>query len=117
MLRIAAAKLSLRWAGLGRTLARLENRNRHRRARDPRASLASISLAFERCNAFFSPLDQCLPRSIAAAHRLLDLGHSPTFVMGVRAEPFGAHAWVESAGLIVNDRFDTVEPYTPILAL
>lgn len=117
ILRITAARLSLKWAGLDPTLARLERRKLRQRPRAERTTLPAIAAAFERCNAIFSPLDQCLPRSIAVAHRLIDLGHVPTFLMGVRAEPFGAHAWVECDGTIVNDRFDTIEPYTPILAL
>ena len=116
--RVVWARTALRSFGLAQSLKRLEARIQRTDVR-PAApdELAWIAASFERCNAIAKPLDQCLPRSIAAAHRLLDVGLRPTFFMGVRAQPFGAHAWVESAGLIVNDRFDTVYPYTPILAL
>jgi hypothetical protein len=116
--RIFLAKWSLRRSGLAHGLRRLGARKKDA---DLRAAgtgeLERIAAAFERCNSIVSPMDQCLPRSLAVAHRLLDFGLSPALIMGVRAQPFGAHAWVESENLIVNDRFDTVHPYTPILVL
>lgn len=116
--RIVLAKWSLRRIGLARTLERLARRKR-RRAGHPGVAdrLVRISAAFERCNAFASPLDQCLPRSIAVAHRMLDLGLCPTLLIGVRAQPFAAHCWIESGDLIVNDRRDTVTPFAPILMI
>jgi hypothetical protein len=52
----------------------------------------------------------CLERSAATAILLRDAGHSAELVIGVRLCPFRAHAWVEIAGLVVNDK-----PYTSSL--
>lgn len=122
MARILASKTALRHAGLAGTLRRLEARKAAAYRRDvpvdvPVDALPRIAAAFERCNLLASPLDQCLPRSIAVAHRVLDAGLSPTLLIGVRAQPFAAHCWVECGGLIVNDRHDTVRTFTPILIL
>lgn len=116
--RILMTRSSLKATGLAATLRRLAARKRRMPPRAaPADTLARVAGAFERCNAVASPLDQCLPRSIAVAHRLLDRGAHPTLLIGVRAQPFAAHCWVEGGGLIVNDRYDTVRTFTPILVL
>lgn len=118
MARILASKTALRHTGLAATLRRLEARKATAYRGDGTIdALPRIAAAFERCNVLASPLDQCLPRSIAVAHRALDAGLSPTLLIGVRAQPFAAHCWVECGGLIVNDRHDTVRTFTPILIL
>ncbi len=61
--------------------------------------------------------DRCLPRSLAAARMLLRCGGDVDFVIGVRLRPFGAHSWAQSGGMIVNDRYDHVRNYTPILVI
>src|SRR5258707_777160 len=50
----------------------------------------------------------CLQRSAATACLLKRYGHSVQLVIGARLSPFKAHAWVELAGHVVNDK-----PYVP----
>jgi prolyl oligopeptidase len=50
----------------------------------------------------------CLQRSAAAACLLKRHGVAAELVIGTQQIPFKAHAWVEVAGAVVNDR-----PYTP----
>ena len=50
----------------------------------------------------------CLQRSAATACLLKHCGVPAQMVVGARQMPFRAHAWVEVAGRVVNDR-----PYTP----
>jgi Transglutaminase-like superfamily len=50
----------------------------------------------------------CLQRSAAAACLLKRSGVPAQMVIGVQQMPFKAHAWVEVAGHVVNDK-----PYTP----
>lgn len=50
----------------------------------------------------------CLQRSAATACLLKYCGVPAQMVVGARQMPFRAHAWVEVAGHVVNDR-----PYTP----
>ncbi|WP_020670107.1 lasso peptide biosynthesis B2 protein [Amycolatopsis nigrescens] len=47
----------------------------------------------------------CLPRSIATALLCRARGVWPTWCVGVRVEPFYAHAWVEAEGTMVGERF------------
>ena len=55
---------------------------------------------------------RCLQRSAAATTLLRDSGFPSEMVIGVKPSPFRAHAWVELAGHIVNDRPYTSEMYT-----
>lgn len=50
----------------------------------------------------------CLQRSAATACLLKAGGVSAQMVIGAQQLPFKAHAWVEVAGRVVNDK-----PYTP----
>ncbi len=50
----------------------------------------------------------CLQRSAATACLLKEYGVPAQMVIGAQQMPFKAHAWVEVAGRVVNDK-----PYTP----
>jgi hypothetical protein len=50
----------------------------------------------------------CLQRSAATACLLKNYGVPAQLVIGAQQMPFKAHAWVEVAGRVVNDK-----PYTP----
>lgn len=58
----------------------------------------------------------CLPRSIAAAILCRFRGVWPTWQVGVRTSPFGAHAWIEAEGLKVGEN-DTIHALRPILTV
>ena len=64
-----------------------------------------------------SPLDNCLSQSVAIAGRLLHRNVRATLIIGVRLGPFNAHCWVQRDDRLVNDRFDMVRMFTPILAI
>ena len=116
--RIWRARRSLRRRGLARTLRDLAARKRQQTTSTTvRGAILDVAAAFERCHRLVSALDQCLPHSVAMAHRLIDVGVAPTLIMGIRAQPFGAHCWVEAGGLIVSDRYDTIRAFTPILTI
>lgn len=63
----------------------------------------------------FNIHDQCLVTSLALLDYLSTHGFHADLVLGVRATPFSAHAWVQAGGRILNDRIDTVRLYRPIL--
>ncbi|MGA5818169.1 lasso peptide biosynthesis B2 protein [Kitasatospora sp. NPDC094028] len=65
-----------------------------------RDAVLAVSL---RCAAF----EGCLPRSLATILICRARGTWPTWVVGVRARPpFGAHAWVEAEGRMVDEGVD-----------
>ncbi len=53
----------------------------------------------------------CLQRSAVAVALLRSLGVRAQFVYGVQQLPFKAHAWVEVAGMVVNDRQEVQQEY------
>jgi len=79
--------------------------------------VAAIAHALDFTARFFRSHDQCLPRSLAATRQLLALGYRSDLVIGVRMRPFSAHCWTQTADSIVNDRFDHVRSFTPILVV
>ena len=58
----------------------------------------------------------CLQRSIATALLCRFGGSWPTWRVGVRVEPFGAHAWVEAEGRLVDEPYPPGS-YRPILSV
>ena len=56
----------------------------------------------------------CLQRSAATALLLRRCGHTAEMVIGAQVLPFKSHAWVESNGVVVNDRPYIAELYTPL---
>lgn len=61
--------------------------------------------------------DQCLRRSIAMVNYLAHYACCPLFVIGVRNNPFEAHAWVQSENMVLNDDVEKVGRFTPILVI
>lgn len=57
----------------------------------------------------------CLPDALACLFFLSNLGCAANFVIGVRAKPFRAHAWLEINGAVANDVVANVFNFTPIL--
>ncbi|MEU5638644.1 lasso peptide biosynthesis B2 protein [Streptomyces milbemycinicus] len=67
-------------------------------ARAAREAVVAVSL---RC----AGDEGCLPRSLATVLLCRARGTWPTWTVGVRARlPFGAHAWVEAEGRMVEER-------------
>jgi len=78
---------------------------------------ASIVKAFLCTGRVIANQDQCLRRSIALVDYLAGQRLFPLFVIGVRRQPFGAHAWVQDEDEVLNDHVDHVAEYVPILAV
>ncbi|QPI72228.1 lasso peptide biosynthesis B2 protein [Sphingobium sp. Cam5-1] len=116
---LAAARLRLKMAGFGRTLSWLSAR----KARLPRSRAIPdgqadrIAAGFASAARFSSQFDNCLAHSIAMASHMIAKGLLPQVVLGVQLGPFSAHCWVQYGDRLVNDRFDMVRTFTPILVI
>jgi hypothetical protein len=73
--------------------------------------------AFERAKLLRTAADHCLPRSIALALRLARRGCRANLLLGVKLAPFAAHCWVQWRDQVLNDEFEEVARYTPILVI
>lgn len=71
--------------------------------------------AFEMTKLVVNPADLCLPRSIAVVRCLAALGVRASLVLGVKLDPFAAHAWAQWEDEVLNDTVEEVVKYTPIL--
>lgn len=116
---LARAKLALRMGSLAQVLGALAARKAALADRRPptTADLLQVAVAFEGSALAVSPLDACLPRSIAIARWLLGRRQPATLVLGVKLRPFQAHCWVQCGDRLVSDRVDSVRSFTPILVV
>lgn len=71
--------------------------------------------AFLRTKAFIDSQQRCLRWSMAMIEFLARHNRYPDLVLGVRATPFSAHAWVQDRDIVLSDTLDNVIAYTPIL--
>jgi len=79
---------------------------------------ASIQRAVRKTAAvFYRRRPDCLPRAITMFYLLKHRGLEAHFCLGVRTNPFSAHAWVECAGQVLADSPGEVLPFRPITRL
>ena len=116
---LAATRVRLKMAGLGRTLSWLSTRKSHLPTSRavPEGQIERIMAGFASAAHLASQIDLCLPNSIAVASRMIAKGIRPDVVLGVQLGPFSAHCWVQHEDRLVNDRVDMVRTFTPILIL
>lgn len=114
--QVAAAWLTLRCSPLHLTLSR-------RRMRTPLpvlgqldATLAEAAL-FERSRPLVPIARNCLLDSLALDSWLARRGYGAQLVFGIMPEPFAAHCWLQTPQALLNDSYDHVSSFTPILAL
>jgi hypothetical protein len=86
-------------------------------ARAPETVCRSAT-AYARLRPFgFTAEDRCLRDSLALTNYLAAEGALARWVIGVKIRPFGAHSWVQSGAIVLNDQPDHVRRYTPILVV
>lgn len=80
--------------------------------------LLTLLSAFRRYRTFvYTAHDECLFNALVLTHFLHHYSVPATLVIGVRAKPFYAHAWVQVANVVVDDRLEYVLRFKPILAV
>lgn len=65
----------------------------------------------------FAARDRCLFHSLALVRFMARYEVFPTWVIGVRAKPWGAHAWVQQGKLLLDASPEHVCEFTPILTV
>ena len=81
------------------------------------AEIASTVGAFSAASLLLSSSQTCLRRSIAMVDYLHGRGIVADLVVGIKDRPFEAHAWVQYGDLVLNDPFDKVLEYTPLVVV
>jgi hypothetical protein len=98
------------------SIARHDLASLHRKVRDCSLSdmtpdieaVARVCGAIDLACAWYPKRVLCLQRSAATTCLLRRHGIAASLTIGARQMPFRAHAWVEVAGVVVNDK-----PYMP----
>lgn len=72
---------------------------------------------FERSRRIVPIARNCLLDSLALDGWLAHRGFGSHLIFGVASRPFAAHCWLQTGDAILNDSYDNVSRFTPILAL
>ena len=83
----------------------------------PSAALVRDALAFEKLLVWTPFQGQCLYRATMLRRFLRRRGHHVDWVFGVRTSPFTAHCWLQSGGVVINDRLDHVSRFTALMVV
>jgi hypothetical protein len=98
----------------------VEEVSRNKRRVGERFDDRAIELAciFRRLRSYtFSSRDRCLFHALALVDFLGRYQVFPTWVIGVRSQPWAAHSWVQQGPLILDGSPEQVCEYTPILSV
>jgi hypothetical protein len=98
-------------------LPREANGHLDRYSPDDETELRRIAGAYRTASHVVGAHDQCLAWSLALTRLCRRRGHAAHCLLGVASRPFSAHAWVQSGDHLLNDRYDFVRNFTPILVL
>lgn len=90
---------------------------RKRRVWSSHGSLGQAYAAFDAILPWIPFEGKCLQRAFMLRSHLHATGHSADWVLGVRAWPFLAHAWVQVGPIVVGDTLERIRSYTPILVV
>lgn len=74
-------------------------------------SAQQLCQAIDLACVFYFKTVLCLQRSVATTLLLRRYGHKAEMVIGAQMLPFKSHAWVELAGVVVNDKPYMLEIY------
>jgi hypothetical protein len=88
-----------------------------RSSEEAKAKTQQIATSFAYTALILGRTNRCLVRSLAMYSLCRSLGISIQLVIGVRSDPFAAHAWVQDDGLVLNDGIEQVGYYSPIMVL
>jgi hypothetical protein len=111
----------LRRRSLERIVKHVSGR-RYKRSRNACEGLRGQLIYYSRIFLHLRPLvfatrDHCLADSLTLIEFLAEYDLFPSWMVGVRTQPFGAHSWVQYGSLVLNDAPEKVRAYVPILAV
>lgn len=117
-----ATRLELKLRPLSKILDEVKRRKvlAHQKARVNRSltELQRLTSAFLWLRLFlYGPTERCLLDSLTLLRFLAPSGFFPELVLGAKAIPFGAHAWVQHGDALLNCPVEFAHGYQPILAV
>ena len=114
------ADIALRRISLWRIAERIR-REKSKPAPDlrdpPPWDVESITKSFLRVRPWYPRNYVCLYDSLALMLLLESYRIRADWIFGVREDPFVAHCWVQHGETVLNDHFDRIRNYVPIMAI
>lgn len=115
------AFIDLKMRPLDRIVDRVRKRKLRRAASSAareKAELYHLVRVFRLLTPFFyTAKGVCLFDSLALTEFLARYRIFPSWVIGVRTRPFGAHSWVQQGELVLNEKLEAVEEFSPIFVV
>ncbi|MDE2562720.1 MAG: lasso peptide biosynthesis B2 protein [Sphingomonadales bacterium] len=108
-----------RWppARVIKALRSTELRHKRREPRDDLERVTALARDFARADFVLGNHDRCLVRSLAFAAMARKRSIQASVVLGVQSDPFAAHCWVQHGDVVVNDHYERVRPFAPIMVI
>jgi hypothetical protein len=125
----AVASLWLRWRSMHAIVSSVEDRRARDRAQHRETGdgvlrvmtmkqLQPAVVTFNKLRPLvFTARDRCLLDSLALINFLAAQRLYPSWIIGVKTSPFRAHSWVQCGDLVLNDQFENVRRFKPILVV
>lgn len=113
------AAIRLRCSRLEETVGAVELRKSrgNSRKRFDMDKARELTAVFQTLRALFPRNYLCLYDSLALLEFLARYHIHPTWVFGVRLEPWAAHCWVQQGQFVFNEGVEEAAGYTPIMAI
>jgi hypothetical protein len=86
-------------------------------AADPLTRISVLAATFNHLRPLFPKSYVCLFDCLALLEFLAPERLQPSWVFGVKLNPFGAHCWLQQGTVLINDRIDHVRCFEPILTI
>jgi hypothetical protein len=115
----ARAATELRFRPLERTVREVGQRKALAKTANSLDTRKAVALSRQFCalRSLFTRNNLSLFYSLALNHYLAAHGIFVTWVFAVRFDPWEAHCWLQSDGIMLNDSLEKAEDYTPIMAI
>lgn len=113
------ASWKLRWYSMQRVVQSVESRKQHFAESQivNKNSLYKMTAVFHSLRPYYARKYLCLYDSLALIEFLAHYRLFPQWVYGIKAEPFGAHCWVQDDDCVLNDSVEHASRFTPIMAV
>jgi hypothetical protein len=118
---IARTAFDLRYRPLRATVQRIRSRKEACAPKNRNVTadeVVSLVRIFRLLTPFvYTAQGACLFDSLALVEFLARQQIFPTWIIGLRTRPFGAHSWVQHQQLLLNEQPPEAEEFVPILAV
>ncbi|MDB5576862.1 MAG: hypothetical protein JWR80_2038 [Bradyrhizobium sp.] len=113
---VASTWLALRWKPLRKILGSIERRQTPGNS-GGRDDIPAAAAVYDRARTYVPFARRCLLDSLALQAWLRRHHEHCQLVFGVTGQPFAAHCWLQNDRVILNDTYERVSRFTPILTI